>query len=49
MEVQYPPGTQVYDTPDPPPVETWLDVYSGQFNRWAETLARVARLFGFLP
>ena len=37
-----------HDEDDPPPRETFTGFYFGIFNRWAEELARLARLFGFL-
>jgi hypothetical protein len=37
-----------HDHDDPPPRETFIGFYYDIFNRWAEELARLARLFGFL-
>lgn len=37
-----------HDDDDPPPVENWIDQYWGAFNRWAETLAGIARMWGLL-
>ncbi len=47
-EVQYPPGTEVKDTPDVLPPETWVDHYWYMANRWAETMMALARSFGFM-
>jgi hypothetical protein len=49
MEVNYPTWHACLRHARPSTFRTWLDVYSGQFNRWAETLARIVRLFGLLP
>ena len=37
-----------YDPDDPPPEESDIDTWWGQFNRWCETMMRCARLFGLL-
>jgi hypothetical protein len=34
---------------DPPPEETFLDFWSGFFNRTAENVIRIARYWGFVP
>lgn len=47
-EIRYPPGTEVRDTPDPPPVETWMGTFWWFANRNAELAFRFARLCGFL-
>ena len=47
-EVKYPPGTEVNDTPDVLPPETWVDVYWCYANRWAETMMSIARSFGLI-
>lgn len=43
---KYPADTEVRETPDPPPMEV-LDFFYF-FNRQAERMARLARIFGFL-
>lgn len=40
-------GTEVYDTPVPPPKEDWRDCYWYVVNRLAELGMYYARLFGF--
>lgn len=44
--VVYPKGTEIYDTPDPPPVVTYSDLHWYVLNRFAEESARVLRLCG---
>lgn len=46
--VLYPPGTEVLDTPDPPPIIGYSDAHWWVLNRWAEESMRLARLIGLL-
>lgn len=44
--VVYPKDTQVFDTPDLPPRETYSDLQWWVINHWAEWFARSLRTLG---
>lgn len=46
--MKYPEGTEVYDTPDPPPKATPEDDFWWFANRAAEQLMKYLRLVGLL-